>query len=550
MGVGQMEGPLIVTAVAAILCTAMPLDLSQLVFMVIGALVYALLQALQQQPLPVGRGAAGGSCAARGAKAALGWAGPRGAPPPAVASRAATTIALGARGGRAAAAAGAAPGWRNAAGSSGHGSGGVTEAAPVAAGGNSMRQEVRTLSSMPIMAPVFAGAGWEAEVGELLGQITPTAESDKIVQQLAHVVKLTIRRTIPEVEVMGFASGDLARGKAFGVAVPDVDIVINVSPSVLVARLQGRLSQGRTTVTNLDSRRLQKSAIRVCTDKLVTQGGFKFRRSAFRGQEPKVTLLAPASLGIFDVAVPVDFTVNSLTPLYNAALLTECGQIDARAKALILLVKRWSKDRGICHAAKGHLPPYLWSLLTIYYLQLGVPGEGAILPPLEAFEVSSGLMKCAQAVASGGDAAVPRPKWRTPVHSVQTPVGELFKGFMIFYSRQFDWRNEAVSVRRGRRAPPDLRLPLHIILHDDGCTTEVGPSIEDPFDGTNNLGTCMTAGSIARLREELRRADMLCSSGGSLSQLLEPWIPPEHDASEHGREEHAEEFPVAHAVAT
>eukprot|EP00418_Pyrodinium_bahamense_P015445 CAMPEP_0179117124 /NCGR_PEP_ID=MMETSP0796-20121207/54989_1 /TAXON_ID=73915 /ORGANISM="Pyrodinium bahamense, Strain pbaha01" /LENGTH=84 /DNA_ID=CAMNT_0020815467 /DNA_START=91 /DNA_END=342 /DNA_ORIENTATION=- len=57
VGVGQMEGPLIVTAVAAILCTAMPLDLSQLVFMVIGALAYALLQALQQQPLPVGRGA-------------------------------------------------------------------------------------------------------------------------------------------------------------------------------------------------------------------------------------------------------------------------------------------------------------------------------------------------------------------------------------------------------------------------------------------------------------------------------------------------------------
>merc|ERR1719310_418023 len=91
----------------------------------------------------------------------------------------------------------------------------------------------------------------------------------------------------------------------------------------------------------------------MCTDRLVASAGLKFRRSAFRGEEPRVTLLVPSALGFFKEAIPVDFSINSVTPFYTAALLTECGQIDVRAKALILFVKRWAKDRGICHAAKG-----------------------------------------------------------------------------------------------------------------------------------------------------------------------------------------------------
>merc|ERR1719203_1642982 len=161
--------------------------------------------------------------------------------------------------------------------------------------------------------------------------------------------------------------------------------------------MQGARSKGvanrvaATSGARVDARKLQKSTIRCCTDRLVGTGCFKFRRSAFRGQDPKVTLLASTSLGIYSEAIPLDFSVNSTTPLYNAALLTECGQIDSRSRALILIVKRWAKDRGICHAAKGHLPPYAWTLLVIYFLQVGV-GSGALLPPLDRFELSSGLV--------------------------------------------------------------------------------------------------------------------------------------------------------------
>jgi len=377
-------------------------------------------------------------------------------------------------------------------------------------------------------------------VDELLRQISPTPEGDRVVQQLAQNIRQTLRRIIPEVEVVGFASGDLVRGTAFGVAVPEVDIVVNVSPSVLAARLQGRLAPRNASAVQLDVRKLQKSAIRACTDRLVSNGGFKFRRSAFRGQEPKVTLLAPSSLGIYSEAIPIDFSVNSTTPLYNAALLTECGQMEPRAKLLILLVKRWAKDRGVCHAAKGHLSPFSWTLLTIYFLQVGVLDEGPLLPPLEGFELSSGLAGQPMAVTTAltrqrmAGTASGRQKWVPPAGNVpRKSVAALFADFVHFYSRLFDWRNEAVSVRLGERAPPDLTLPLHIIVHDDSSTTEVGPSIEDPFEQRRNLGECTTAASLARMREELARAEDCCSRNASLTELLEPWVPPERGVTEH-----------------
>jgi DNA polymerase sigma len=361
---------------------------------------------------------------------------------------------------------------------------------------------------------------WESQISELLNQIAPSIEDDKIVGKLACLVKQAIKPMIPEIEVVGFASGDLTRKKAFGVAVPDVDVVVNVNPIVLAERLGGRhesFNNGK-----LDPKKLQKSAIRACTDRLVSVGGFKFRRSAFRGEEPKVTLLAPASFGICSDAIPIDFSVNAVSPLHNAALLTECGHMEPRARELILLVKRWAKDRGICHAAKGHLSPYAWSLLCIFFLQNGLPDGETLLPSLDGFKSASRLAK----------RAVDDKTVEPPTGSNKT-TSQLFADFMNFYHQVFEWKTEAVCVRTGQRGKPSLALPLHIIVEDDGKTTVIGPSIEDPFDETHNLGSGMTAASLNRLKEELTRAHETCSKpNSSLAELLEPWAPPEQESEE------------------
>mmetsp|Transcript_113588 Transcript_113588/g.200529 ORF Transcript_113588/g.200529 Transcript_113588/m.200529 type:complete len:596 (-) Transcript_113588:95-1882(-) len=397
-------------------------------------------------------------------------------------------------------------------------------------------------NSAPVLPPTFSSTGWDAEVNELLDQISPTASGEKAVKTLATLVERVIRPILPEVEVVGFASGNFAQGKAFGVAVPEVDVIASVSPAALARCLQQRSGPGadwRDATVESNPWKLQKWAIRACTDRLVATGDFKFRRSAFQSNEPKVTLLASMSTGIGGEAIAIDFSVNAVTPLYNAALLTECGHMEYRAKALILLVRRWAKDRGICHAPKGHMTPYAWSLLAIYFLQVNACKEGSLLPPLKDFAASSGLMAKSQAPKRTCKSAAPAshasvPLATTPVEIIgsdnKMSVGTLFKEFVHFYHSLFDWRGEAVSVRLGARAAPDLALPLHIIVQEDGCSSEVGPSVEDPFDVSRNLCGHMTAESLKRLHEELARADALCVQQASLTKLLDPWCPPEFEA--------------------
>jgi hypothetical protein len=369
-------------------------------------------------------------------------------------------------------------------------------------------------SKVPVFAPSFQTQGFASQVNELLAQITPTPESERIAQQLALRAKASIQEVFPEVDVVGFADGDVLRGTPFGVAVPDMGIVARASSQSLLQNLQSRLSKGGRIVAGNDPRKLHKAAIRVCTEQLVSTGGFKFRRSAFRGDEPKVTLMAPPSLGIASKGIPVDFSVNSLTPLCNAVLLAECGRINPCAKGLILLVRRWAKDRGICHAAKGHLAPYAWTLLAVYFMQVGVP-DGPVLPALKGFKGPAGFGVQSQGGNSG-----------SPEETKQRLVGELFRQFIRFYAKEINWNNEAVSVRTGKRSPAAIGLMLHIVVHEDK-STEVGPNIEDPFDPARNLGFSVTPLGMQRFREELSRASALMEGSElSLSVLLEPWAPP------------------------
>mmetsp|Transcript_70877 Transcript_70877/g.169133 ORF Transcript_70877/g.169133 Transcript_70877/m.169133 type:complete len:486 (+) Transcript_70877:166-1623(+) len=365
--------------------------------------------------------------------------------------------------------------------------------------------------AVPIVAPQFQGQSLQEEVQELVSQIMPTAASQRGVDRLAEAIRVMLANSLPEVEVVGFASSDLSRGRANGVAVPDVDIVINVRPDRVSPKVASRPAK-----VSSDPRMLQKWALRHCADRLVSAGGFKFRRSGFRGNEPKMTLLVPTELGIFNQAVPIDIAVNAVAPLHSAALLTECGNINPRSKELILIIRRWAKDRGVCHAPKGHLSPYVWSLLVVYYLQVAERSEGALLPPMEEFEAIANLLP---------DRSNKKSLWQTKEQMLNVPLAHLLSGFMQFYNN-FPWKQQAVSVLRGTPGPAPLSLPINLIEHDDGKTVECGPNIEDPFAPKTNLGSSMTWWSFQRLREELARAASLLSDDtASMSKLLEPWAP-------------------------
>jgi len=380
----------------------------------------------------------------------------------------------------------------------------------------------RTVTVVPVVAPVFLSTGFEAEVGELLTQLCPTAESEAVVNKLVDAIKKAILPRIPGAEITGFASGNPINSKAFGVALPEIDIVINASPVVLVRCLAARLTQGGMAAVRNDPHKLQKAAVRACTDELVSVTELKFRRSGFKGEYPKVTLVAPPSLTGAERSIGMDLSVNAATPLHSALLLTECGQLEPRAKELIMLVRRWTRDRGVAHAAKGHLSHYGWSLLTIYFLQVHETSDGLLLPSLECFEKSGSLLTKKNEEG----------KWKPAKKEVT--VATLFKDFVHFYNAQFDWRKEAVSVRLGQRSEASLALPLHILEGPEVPSSTVAPSIEDPFNVKRNVSTCMTASGLVRMREEFARAEDMLKRSESLAELLALWMPPDaqvrHDA--------------------
>jgi len=373
--------------------------------------------------------------------------------------------------------------------------------------------ESRRITQVPVCGATFVSKDFESQVQELLSQVTPTPESEVIVKSLAGLAQRVIKEVFPNVEVVAFASSNIVRGTAFGVAVPDVDLVASISPEEMVRQMQ--LQRSGHFVDKLCARKLQKSAVRTCTDLLTTKGGIRFRRTAFRGAEPRVTLLVPASLGYSEKSIPLDFSVNSVMPLHNAALLTECGQLEPKAKALIVFVRRWAKDRGICQVAMGHMPPYAWTLLCIYFCQVGIPGV-QLLPPISEFKVASslGVKKSSEVL----------PKWsRMPGEGPK--VGELFHLFVTFMF-SFNWSKEAASPGVGKRAPASINVALPIIIRADGGS-EVGPCVEDPFDPQRNVAEGVTEVGARRLREELQRSLTLFQAGASLAELLEPWTPPE-----------------------
>jgi len=384
-------------------------------------------------------------------------------------------------------------------------------------------------TAQPVLPLSFTSNTWGKQVDELVARITPTAYTDGVVAELAKQVKLQLGGMVRDVEVTGFSGSELMRGTAFGVAVPEVDIVACLSPDSISACFKGRVPQ--PTKAGADMLKVQKKAVRLFTEQLVRNGKFKFRRSAFRGSEPKVTLLASAELGLHSEPIPFDLTFNSTSPAFNAALVTEAGQLDSRAKGLILLVKRWAKDRAMCHAAKGHLSPYAWTLMTIFFLQAGLPEtEKPLLPPVSDFTTLAAVT-----------GATPKEKASNFVASTSAAtVGSLFKLFVEFY-KDFDFKTEGVSVLSGTRAAPSLRLPLNVII--DGGATCVGPSIEDPFDGRNNVAMGMTQVAWSHLQSELARASEILAAGddASLSQLLEPWSnsssSAEADAEDQGADE-------------
>ena len=140
-------------------------------------------------------------------------------------------------------------------------------------------------SRKPVLVRSFESVTFEEQVQELILQLNPSSpQSLRVQEKLQSAALKQIHAMIPEAQISVFVSGNISRSTAFAIAVPEVAVVVRVSPQVLIESLK---RSGKATCLVLlsqlaaDPEKLQKFAGRKLTDHMVKDGPFKFRRSAF-----------------------------------------------------------------------------------------------------------------------------------------------------------------------------------------------------------------------------------------------------------------------------
>jgi DNA polymerase sigma len=236
----------------------------------------------------------------------------------------------------------------------------------------------------------------------------------------------------------------------------------------------------------------------------------KLRRTAFQTEEASVTLVwfPKDSAQMFHFML----SVNNATAQRNAALMRALAEVDVRAKQLLLLVRRWAKNRNICCVRTRNLPPYAWSSLVVHFLQVGL-GGAAVLPALE-FSIScdSGRFQV-QPDANGALSC-----------SNTMSVADLLTRFFHFYASSKPWAKEALRIGTAMPASDaNAELAQGVLM----------PCLEDPFQPGKDLSRSMTPRTVRRLHKELQRADAILTSATTacLGELLRPWDPAQEIAT-------------------
>jgi hypothetical protein len=330
-------------------------------------------------------------------------------------------------------------------------------------------------------APKTMDAVVAFQMRELVEDALPTASDEKVTRELINIVRRSVRTVIPEAEVVGRPKCNLSRIGAKGLK-PEIDIVVNCSADVLFERLKAyylnvdESKRNQKSMATLLPDVLQKTATRVLSSRLCPM---RFWRSQFTGPEPKIVLLAPVSLGIFEHPLRVNFAVNNPYPIRFGSILRKS---DTRTRELVVLVSHWAQARGIANSSKGHLHEYAWSLLVVYFIRFKTEAD------------------------KGGEVS----------------AVDILKEFFRFYGAWLD-KDAAIYIQftKGQDSSVEKQTSPESTLWGI-------PHIEDPFSVPCTVAASMTGDGVARLKEEFGRAVAMFAPGtkSTLTELFDPWIPP------------------------
>ncbi|XP_053549441.1 terminal uridylyltransferase 4 isoform X2 [Bombina bombina] len=145
-----------------------------------------------------------------------------------------------------------------------------------------------------------------------------------------------------------------------------------------------------------------------------------------------------------------DISLYNTLAQHNTRMLATYAAIDPRVKYLGYTVKFFAKRCDIGDASRGSLSSYAYILMVLYFLQQRKP---PVIPVLQERNRFPSLGKNAES------------------------VGELWLGFLRFYTEEFDFKENVISIRQKK-----------LLTTFEKQWTSKCIAIEDPFDLNHNLG--------------------------------------------------------------
>ncbi|XP_055954187.1 poly(A) RNA polymerase GLD2-like isoform X3 [Argiope bruennichi] len=209
--------------------------------------------------------------------------------------------------------------------------------------------------------------------------------------------------------------------------------------------------------------------------------------------------------------IEVDLNINNAIGIRNTQLLTSYARIDGRLPPLVVLVKLWARCHDINDAKNNSLSSYSIVLMVIHYLQYRC--RPPVLPCLQQIQPDKYLPR--------SDIRKLKLHEELPnfISENQEDLGDLFIGFLKYYSEEFNYRESAMSIRLGG-----------VISREDAAQTTSPKNkhghwkyicIEEPFDQTNTARAVFNQAVFDRIQHVFKtswnRITKICNLSSVLS---------------------------------
>uniref|UniRef100_A0A8C5D886 polynucleotide adenylyltransferase n=1 Tax=Gouania willdenowi TaxID=441366 RepID=A0A8C5D886_GOUWI len=197
-----------------------------------------------------------------------------------------------------------------------------------------------------------------------------------------------------------------------------------------------------------------------------------------------------------------DLNINNTVGIRNTFLLRSYAFADLRVRPLILVIKKWARHMKINDASQGTLSSYSLVLMTLHYLQtLKEP----VLPCLQkdfptCFDPSLLVDQ------------IPEEAKRVPPFASKNPssLGKLFIGFLRYYSTEFRWDQQVISVRLAKAFPTTSST---VWKNKFIC-------VEEPFERRNVAQAVHKKIKFDLITAQFEKSYRIVQSHGNLNSIL------------------------------